>query len=331
MKKKLSDTQKELLKILKVVKILCEKNKIRYYAIGGTALGAIRHNGFIPWDDDIDLGIHIEDYEKFINICKKLPSPYKFIPLNFMGGKIYNPNTTFLEAQCIFLDKKSQYGIFVDIFPIIGIPNEKTKRELFLKELRQYHSKAFIFDRYPNISKLSKKEITNWKNDLLHRYKIQDSKSVIDFSTGFNYTKDASGLSEPLMVKFENTAIPVPSSFDSDLTNQYGDYQKLPAVQDRHTHDDYTLVDIKRPISYYQEKICSIDSDLLELLKLKDNQEGSFLNSLFSLSIAYDDLAANNKSLEKRISELTQLTSSKTNSSLPRKIKQHLRHLFKTK
>ena len=170
---KLSSTQKELLKIYTVIKKICEKNKIRFYAVGGTALGAVRHQGFIPWDDDIDLGMPIDDFNKFVQVCKKeLPQPYKFSPLHLLGGKVHNTNTTFLEAQCTFSNQNQHYGIFIDIFPIIGVPNQKSDRKAFLKEINQFFIKSFIFDRYPTISKLSKKEIETWRDKLIYKYNI---------------------------------------------------------------------------------------------------------------------------------------------------------------
>ena len=178
----MNDVQKEILKIYKVVKNLCEKNHIRFYAIGGTAIGAVRHNGFIPWDDDMDLGIHIDDYEKFKKICaKSLPKNLKFLELNFIGGKIHNIDTTFIEAQGM-MDPKLCYGVFLDVFPIIGAPSSDSELHKFLLEMHRYYNKAYIFDRFPEASKMTKKDIYNWRHDLTTRYDISKSSRVVEFA-----------------------------------------------------------------------------------------------------------------------------------------------------
>ena len=102
------------LEMLKNFHTLCTTNNLRYYIVGGTLLGAIRHGGFIPWDDDIDIAMPRDDYEKFINIySKEMPSflEVKSNPLNLDIVQIVNKNTL------IELGKQEQ-GVFIDIFPV---------------------------------------------------------------------------------------------------------------------------------------------------------------------------------------------------------------------
>lgn len=302
---KLSTVQKELLKIYSVVKRLCEKHNISFYAIGGTALGAVRHQGFIPWDDDIDLGIPIDDYNKFIKICKKeLPSPYVFESLHIFGGKIHNTNTTFLEAQCVFSHTTKCNGIYIDIFPLIGTPNNLAERNSFLEELHQYFIEAFVYDRYPNCSKFSKSKIDKWRNDILSRYDHSKSEYVTEFATGFDFIKKASGMDHPINMQFENTTVPVMSTYKEDFEIEYGDWHKLPPVNKRHTHDKYTLIDLKKPYSYYQEKISQIDPKILNFFKLKDEQEGHFFYDSKLLLLQHNQLI---KQFEKQNQELSEL------------------------
>lgn len=331
---KLSVVQKELLKIYLVIKDLCEKHHLRYFAVGGTALGAVRHQGFIPWDDDIDIGMPIEDFNKFVKICKKeLPEPYRFSPLHLLGGKVHNTKTTFIEAQCAFSNKDQYYGIFIDIFPIIGIPTPKTERELFLREMNRYFIKAFVFDRYPTASKLSKKDLEAWQNDLLYKYDLKSSKYSAEFATGFTFFKNTSGMKDPIIMQFEDTTIPVPRTYDADLTSQYGDYHKIPPASERHTHDKYALIDDKKPYLYYYEKIEKIDPVILNFLKLKDEQEGLFFNDLQQVLLEHNELIGyynqKNQELTDLRFDLDQILNSRS-YKLTRKL-QNTSALFKRK
>lgn len=104
----------------------CEENEIRYYALGGTLLGALRHKGFIPWDDDVDIGVPRPDYEKLISLMKNNSERYVLESPNdnaddffYPYAKLYDTRTTAVEHN----KYKTKRGIFLDIFPIDGIGN----------------------------------------------------------------------------------------------------------------------------------------------------------------------------------------------------------------
>ena len=127
------------LKILEMVKYLdqfCKENNIEYYIIYGSCLGAVRHKGFIPWDDDFDIGMTLENYNKFVDLCKtKLDTNKYFLqtldtdPNYYLSfAKLRDINTTLIEEKNKGIS--IQYGVYVDIFPIVGIPKNNFSRKM---------------------------------------------------------------------------------------------------------------------------------------------------------------------------------------------------------
>ena len=134
------------LKMLKEFINICNKLDLKYYVIGGTALGTIRHNGFIPWDDDIDVGMPRHDYEKFILMGQSLLSQGYFIqthisdplyPNNF--AKIRDSSTTFIEQ--VVKDIDMHHGVYLDVFPLDGVAPSKLKKLFFKLKNKLYSSK----------------------------------------------------------------------------------------------------------------------------------------------------------------------------------------------
>ena len=147
---RLSSMQKHLLALYHDFKQFCEKNNIHYCAVGGTAIGTVRHNGFIPWDDDIDVGMPIADYERFLKLTSKLPKHLGYAEVEWMGGKVYDKRTTIIETQ--FLSRPERYfGAFIDIFPMVGTPNDDAEREKFNKDIHTFFLKAQFFTCYPQL------------------------------------------------------------------------------------------------------------------------------------------------------------------------------------
>jgi len=129
--KELRDLQLNLLETLKFIDAFCKKHNITYYLIYGSCIGAVRHNGFIPWDDDLDIAMTKDNYDRFCElISKEDTGKYflqtretdKYYDLDF--AKIRNINTTLIESE----EQKTQnivLGTYIDIFPLVGVPNKK--------------------------------------------------------------------------------------------------------------------------------------------------------------------------------------------------------------
>ncbi|MDR0745060.1 MAG: LicD family protein [Mediterranea sp.] len=133
-----NDLQKlkvHLLQIIKEVKRICDEEKIQYFIIGGSALGAVRHSGFIPWDDDFDIGMTRDNYERFLKIAPNKLAPDYFLQWYgtdagspFYFAKVRMNGTLFIENYCRNIDMHQ--GIYIDIFPYDHLPLSKWKRKI---------------------------------------------------------------------------------------------------------------------------------------------------------------------------------------------------------
>ena len=122
--------EKELDMVKEFLKI-CEKHNLKYFMAGGTFLGAVRHKGFIPWDDDVDLGMYRDDYEKFLDIAKReLPYPYEVHTYRNCKEHHYYfshiIDVRYKVRRMGSLDKREEY-VWIDIFPYDGLPKGKIK------------------------------------------------------------------------------------------------------------------------------------------------------------------------------------------------------------
>ena len=303
-KNNLKKLQNEILSIYKEIKKVCEKNNIKYFAVGGTALGAVRHQGFIPWDDDLDIGIPIDDFEKFKKACKKdLPAPYEFKELLWIGGKVHNKNTTLLETTWL-MNEDSCYGIFVDIFPIIGAPNNTAAMWEFQNDMFRYHFKSMILDRYKEVSAFNLKDIQKWQKKILYKYPLWNSTRAVEFASGSWFSKSVKGMLQPIEMPFEDTTIPVPSSYNEDLTAQYGDYKTLPPLNQRKTHNEYAIIDFNKPYTFYLKKLKKIDHKLFSFLNKKHNLEGTFFDNSTNFALSNRHLEHQNQQLQQQVSKI---------------------------
>ncbi|MBR3256382.1 LicD family protein [Candidatus Saccharibacteria bacterium] len=246
--KKITPTQDKLLNLYKSFKRVCEENHLRYYAVAGTAIGAVRHHGFIPWDDDIDLGMPVEDLYKLKKILLKKPiKNVAFKESYWMGGKIHDTKTTVIDIR--FINRPQNYhGIYIDIFPLIGLPDKASDRQKFIEDIKSFQTNAELLEFYPETSPFSVKEINRWKKHLLYAYDFNKSKKLAALCY---FMCDGDGIRNPIIVPFEDTSIPVSSNYDWDLSNHFGNYMELPPENERKTHDKYHLVDLNHPYNKY--------------------------------------------------------------------------------
>lgn len=255
------------LDILKKVRDFCIENNIRYYLCGGTMIGAIRHGGFIPWDDDIDIIMPRPDYRKFISLFPRggleyyrLLSPYNVDDCCIVFSKVYDTRTIKQDREVA--NKYWRYGVDIDIFPTDGVPEDAILCDkyfqqqyrdfhLFLALVRGYnfggsflkkilnYTYTFLIKRLGSIGLLDAHKLALRINERAEGYSIDTSKKVaitIFPHYGKREIVDKEGFLKQIEVKFEGDMFTAPSNYDEYLTSVYGDYMKLPPVEKQVTH-----------------------------------------------------------------------------------------------
>lgn len=247
------------IEILDEIDRICKKHKIKYFLVGGTLLGAVRHKGFIPWDDDIDISMLREDYDKFIDIClntNELSEKY-FLHCDETDENYWLPfikvrknNTTFNEK--FVKDYDTHKGIFVDIFPYDNFKKQKS----FFQKLRGFIVRNIAdtifckkgFKKIENcrrktavkiMSLLSIKRLKKIRDNLLLMSNNKNTEYIVSLCGAYNVESETlkKDLIFPLKkIEFEGKKYPCFKNPDYYLSRIYGDYMKLPPEDKRVTH-----------------------------------------------------------------------------------------------
>lgn len=263
----LNDTQKYILHVLREVTRVLEELKIPYFMQGGTMLGAIRHDGFIPWDDDVDLGIPRADYDRLLKeVSARLPKNLEL--------RTYDDETDHHYYFARIVDTRYQIrrmgsieerleNIWVDLFPLDGMPNHCISRQwhkmrLLMTRLK-FHLSCFekvnikrpgrplverIIIRIAMITRVGKWWNTRKQLDkmdrLLKKYPPEKSNYLVNFTgqTSFKFNemfkKEVYGQGKEY--PFEDMVLVGPEQYDTYLKSLYGDYMTPPKEADRNAH-----------------------------------------------------------------------------------------------
>lgn len=255
------------LRNLKVICEVCDKLGIQFFLYGGSLIGAVRHQGFIPWDDDLDIAMLRDDYMKFVYEAPKylpkeyyLQSPYTDKKTPYLYTKLRLKGTTCIDFMAHRLDIEK--GIYVDIYPIDNVPDSD---EEFAKQHKEFMTLARRYllrqCKYPATEGTSPKR--KLKNAV--RYVLSSFAKLIPHSsyvrkmdkimTKYNSieTKRKGNVSFPKPTNlfydmlpledgvFEGISVKLPKNWDMHLTSRYGDYMQLPPEEDRLGHKQYII------------------------------------------------------------------------------------------
>lgn len=258
--------QKIELEILKKTIALCEAYGLRYYLLGGTFLGAVRHQGFIPWDDDIDIGMPRPDFERFCKLAEQaFQKPYGFVSFRnnaehiYFHPRIYDYNSKVIDRSGV---KEKETFAWIDIFPLDGMPSGKRMRKLhglrllFLRMLFMYSQ----FDDIVNVKNtnrvwyekllialgkvikfdkiLNKRKRMEAIDKALRVYDFDSSAYVGNFMGAYKMKEifPKRCYQDISLYNFEGLKLPAPKCYDFVLKQMYGDYMTPPEKDQQNKH-----------------------------------------------------------------------------------------------
>lgn len=256
-KNNLRKCQLKQLSILKIIDGICKKHDIAYWLDGGSLLGAVRHGGFIPWDDDIDIAMTAEGYDKFKTlIASELPDGLMFQTPE--TDNLWNPIPKIRDLNSLYIEplysfsEDYQKGIFVDIFPKMPYPSAPlgimrkvakniSKSYSILHEKHYYSLRSFAEFFYFSFQYGLNKAMWSILNCF---YKKGQYWGDIMPLNGIATVHSAKAIFPLTKIKFEGEDFPAPANPDVYLTEQYGNYMEVPPPEKRVIHGFFYLTEL---------------------------------------------------------------------------------------
>ncbi len=267
----LTDHQTMLLEMLKDLDEVCTAHQISYLLFSGTMLGAVRHGGFIPWDDDIDVVLLRKDYERFLDAAEQSLDSEKYYvqrefsthwPMQF--SKLRRNGTTCIE-KFHPKDEQIHQGVYLDIFPCDNLSTNAIIRGLQYLASRVVVAKALFARGYETRSLLKKCFIQVCRlipRNALWRFAVRKRETASKrvhtfFGAGSKYRKNVfprEWFSDTVRMQFEDAFFPVSAHYDAFLRCLYGNYMELPNEQERRCKEHVAILDLERPYTEYLEE-----------------------------------------------------------------------------
>lgn len=256
-----------LLEMMRVFHHFCQNNHITYYAVGGTALGARRHKGFIPWDDDMDIGIPREEFDRLFTLADRLPAFLEIQSYNNREGspfhfiKLVDRRTTLIEGD--LLDYVE--GLYIDIFPLDGagpqsiVERFRWIRIWILRSMIMVHATTKHYTTFMKIilsrmiKRLNVERLHKKLEKALRQKKFDSSAYCVNF-LGAWLKKEVMRndiMGKPTLYDFEDMQLYGPEKMDEYLTCLYGNFMQLPPPEERVCRHNFHYLDLDLPFREY--------------------------------------------------------------------------------
>ena len=275
----MNDLQKTEFQLLELFVNICNKENLHYFLVCGSALGAVKYNGFIPWDDDIDVALPRKDYEIFLTEAPKYLPEWCYLQnyrtdreFHLLGSKLRDSRTTYIERMTESLN--INHGVFIDVFPLDGLYTDKT---LFEKQKKEFEAARRVRLKY---NRFSRENVFDFKNNfyrmmyllfscyrdtsvyierfdhLLATYNSVTSGYLCNYANSVSETEYAAAeqYGQGREATFEGLSVRIPEDYDAYLTQKYGDWRADLPESEKKGHHYYTVCDLNRPYIDYINK-----------------------------------------------------------------------------
>lgn len=260
--------------IFREVAFVCDKLKIRYYMVCGSALGAIKYKGFIPWDDDIDIGMFREDYERFLREAPRYLPKHLFLQ-NFhtdkgfsqIFSKVRDSRTTYIEKSAAHINM--HHGVYIDIFPLDGYPKDQREIKNLERKKKIYKFLAesrFKFNRSYKAEMCTKFVRLFVRGKMIDRILVKYERLISSYDTsnsdlicnhgnwqGVLEYSNKEQYGDGYIAEFEGISVRVPERYDEYLTQKYGDWRSELHVNDQVGHHYYCKMDLEKSYTMYMK------------------------------------------------------------------------------
>lgn len=242
------------LQMMDKVHEFCESHNIRYSLGGGTLLGAVRHKGYIPWDDDLDIMLPRPDYDRFI---REFEGVYKDLNIQHLGNDdtCYIPFAKVYDNRTVLIEKDKRNGVYIDVFPVDGLPEEQYICG-YIEQWKKYIHKIQYTTKFYKLNNSKIKQIKYYLKKLLYPSR---KKIISDFYRFLTLNKYGSAVNagaicgiyaeKELMpfsvfecyitLPFEGRIYKAISDYDAYLRKHYGDYMQLPPVEKQISYHEF--------------------------------------------------------------------------------------------